>query len=135
MELLVRHAAFFKSGNHILMNVQIMPVGKHGGEGALGQPIVEAGGIVREHHLTGVPALAQSGHCGYTILEGKDGVDTKAIHTKVGAFRHYFLEIRDIRGVAGMSDDYAAEIDTLLPENPLLIAATAPAGMSVLRAG
>ena len=60
--LLVGDAAFPECRNHVVVDVQVMPVRRHLRHQLLGQRVEITVGVVRQHHLVGVPALAHLRH-------------------------------------------------------------------------
>ena len=58
IELGLRYAGAEQGRDHIVVNMEIVPAREDRGELALREPMIEARGVVREHHLLGVTLLA-----------------------------------------------------------------------------
>src|SRR5260370_6140347 len=130
-QLLVGYALLLQRGNHVVMNVQIVPARQNLGQGPLRQPMVVAGSVVGENHLAGVAAPAHLGHGVDAIFERKDGVDSKTIHADVGSVCDQFFQVFRIGSIAGVSDDHAGKINTFLAEDPLLVESHASCRVAV----
>src|SRR5260370_1024547 len=120
-QLLVGYALLLQRGNHVVMNVQIVPARQNLGQGPLRQPMVVAGSVVGENHLAGVAVPAHLGHGVDAIFERKDGINSKTIHADVGSVCDQFFQIFEIGSIAGVSDDHAGKINTFLAEDALLV--------------
>src|SRR5579871_3121300 len=62
-DLILGDSSLFERRNHVVVDMKIVPIWERGGEIALGQPIVETGGVVREDHLIRVTTGAEPGYC------------------------------------------------------------------------
>src|SRR5438552_1223782 len=81
VQLLVRDTLFLECRNDVIMNMKIVPSREQRRHHLLRQPMHETGGIMRQDHLTGVPAAAHFGYRLDTILKGQDRIDSKPVHS------------------------------------------------------
>src|SRR5260370_11876847 len=116
-QLLVGYALLLQRGNHVVMNVQIVPARQNLGQGPLRQPMVVAGSVVGENHLAGVAVPAHLGHGVDAIFERKDGINSQTMHADVGSVFDQFFHVFESVSIAGVSDDHAGKINTFLAED------------------
>src|SRR5437763_10327655 len=103
-----------------------MPARQYGGQRPLRQPMVVAGGIMREDHLSGVASAAHFRYSLDAVFKRENGVYAEAVHTDVGAVVGQLFQVGEVGSITGVSDHHAREINTLLAKDPLLVEPHAP---------
>src|SRR5260370_12671306 len=111
-QLLVGYVLRLQRGNHVVMNVQIVPARQNLGQGPLRQPMVVAGSVVGENHLAGVAVPAHLGHGVDAIFERKDGFNSKPIHSDLVSVCDQFFQVFVTGIIAGVSVVYSGRITT-----------------------
>ena len=91
----------------------------------------EAAGVVRQHHLRGVPALAQRRDRLDALLGRRAHPRPEAVHPDRAAALHQPAEVVEVRRVAGVADHHAAQVHALRQEDALLLRTRAGLGIGV----
>jgi hypothetical protein len=117
----IADAVFPQRGEHVGGDVLVVPIRQRDPHQIFGHCVVEARGIVGQHHSVRMPALTHLSHGVYALFKRAIGIDSEPVHADLGAVVDQFLEVVKVGSVATMADDHAGQVHTLLREHPLLI--------------
>ena len=122
----------------VVMSDVADPAGSHGGQHLLGEvrpapclpcfdhgarePVGDAHGVVGQHDLSGMAALAQAGHSVDSVLQ-RDSRHAEVVEAEEGAFGRQRQVVVRVEGAPAVADDDAGEVDAFLGEDPLLLEA------------